>query len=459
MGCGVPSRRSARIQPLRSDADQKYVSSATARPQPAPRHGRIGHGTLRSVIRSWADAGRSWPLLGAVLGSRLLVWASAMGALAIFGVRGIAEQPPSTIPFSSHTANFILAPALRYDSAWYLAIAHSGYFSPQASAFFPLYPLLLRAGGTVVGSDQIAGLVISLVATVISLRLLYALAELELGRSTARTSVLLTAFFPSALFLSAVYTESLFLALSIGAFLAARHERWMWAGILAGLASATRSTGVLLLLPLGLLYLYGPRDPRVPRLSRPRWLPKFRVERSIGWLTLVPAGLVAFISYMAIAHGTPLAPFRAEHQWAREFAGPFGAVFTELLTLPAALGHILNGTQAPLGAQNPLGWQTYQVIDIPFLAFALSGLWMCWRKLPAAYFAYALVALAQALSYPVAQEPLKSLSRYLLVIFPLFIAWGAFLAERPVSRRMMLASCGLGLAAFSALWGIWAWVA
>jgi Dolichyl-phosphate-mannose-protein mannosyltransferase len=393
------------------------------------------------------------------ISSRLLVWAAAVGALALFGVRGLSQAPSWSTPFSSQAANFVVAPALRWDSGWYLSIAHGGYFSASATAFFPLYPLLLKAGGVALGSDQVAGLVISLAATIVSLYLLYVLAELELGRQTARTSVLLLAFFPTALFLSAVYTEALFLALSLGVFLAARRERWMWAAVLAGFASATRSTGILLVLPLAWLYLYGPRSGGVAVPSPRRWMPRFRLERSAAWLALAPAGLIAYMTYLGIAHGAPLAPFQAEQYWAREFAGPFGAVFAALLTLPASLAHIWNGTQYPLGPQSPFGWQTYQLIDLPFLAFALAGLWLCWRKLPTAYLAYAALALAEALSYPVSEEPLKSFSRYLLVIFPLFIAWGAYLAERPLSRRVMLATCGLGLAGFSALWGIWAWVA
>lgn len=88
-----------------------------------------------------------------------------------------------------------------------------------------------------------------------------------------------------------------------------------------------------------------------------------------------------------------------------------------------------------------------------------QSLWQCRARLPMAYFAYSLAALTQALSYPVAQDPMKSLSRYLLVIFPLFMAWGAYLGERDHSRRMMLGACGLGLVAFSGLWGTWAWIA
>ena len=57
---------------------------------------------------------------------------------------------------------------------------------------------------------------------------------------------MLTAFAPMAFFFSAVYSESLYLALSVGLFLCARNGRWMWVGVLGALAGATRSTGLVL---------------------------------------------------------------------------------------------------------------------------------------------------------------------------------------------------------------------
>ena len=69
-------------------------------------------------------------------------------------------------------------------------------------------------------------------------------------------------------FFSAVYTESLFLALSAGCFYLARRERWVWAGVLGGLAAATRSIGVLLVVPLAVLYLQElTRSPGQPGLA------------------------------------------------------------------------------------------------------------------------------------------------------------------------------------------------
>ena len=81
-----------------------------------------------------------------------------------------------------------------------------------------------------IGSDLIAGVLVSLVAFWVALILLHRLVSLELDRTLARVTVMLVAFCPMAYFFSAVYSESLFLALSVGCILQARMGRWAWAG-------------------------------------------------------------------------------------------------------------------------------------------------------------------------------------------------------------------------------------
>ena len=439
--------------------------------------------SLWAALRARADArsadGEAMAFAVAMLlASRLIVWVAGMWAIVLFGINPAISAAMDfahvTTPFGSHAANLLFAPTARWDSVWYLEIAHAGYVTRQATAFFPLLPLLLRGGGALVGSTVAAGAAISLIAMTIAGALLYRLARLELGVRAASTTVALLAVFPTSLFFSAVYTESLFLALTVGAVYAARREHWLVAGLLGALASATRNAGILLLVPLVLMYLYGPRDGGVAvRRPPPHWLtragragaavwPRFGLRSNRGvpivWLLLVPAGLVAYCAYLAIKFGVPLAAFDAEHFWGRSFAGPFDGALRAVLRAPTALGHVLGGTQRPFGLGSPLGWDANQLIDLPFLVFAVSGLWLCWRRLPFAYFAYALILCFQALSYPVPVEPVQSFSRYLLVIFPIFMGWGAWLSSRPVARRVVFTGFTLGLVAFSALWTITVWV-
>ena len=387
----------------------------------------------------------------ALLVSRAIGWGAGLLALALFGkktsVLASMDARHLTEPFGNATANLLFAPAARWDSVWYLTIAHAGYSTRASSAFFPLYPLLIRGGATLFGSALLVGTLISMIATGVALHLLYRLARLDLAPAQARATVMLVAFFPAALFLSAVYTEALFLMLSVGAIYAARVERWAWAGVLGGLAAATRSGGVLLLVALAWLYLYG------------RGRPRRALGRSAAWLALVPAGLLAYMGYLALAHHAPLAPFQAEAVWGRHFAGPFGGLVKALVAAPTDLRLGVTGHAVVVGGAAPISWPTHNLIDLVFVAFAAGGLAVSWRRLPAAYLLYALALLAQALSYPTIAEPLQSFPRYVLVIFPVFMGWGAWLGERPRPYRRALIASAMLLAGFSALWTTWAWIA
>src|SRR3954463_10954016 len=154
-------------------------------------------------------------------------------------------------------ADPVLAPLARWDSVWYLTIADSGYGGSTArAAFFPLYPALVRAVGTLFGGSHaallVAAFLISLAAFVAALALLYRLTERELGRRPARPTLLLLAVFPAAVYFGAPYSESLFLLLAVGAFYAARTDRWASAGGGAALAPAPRPAGVRRRVPPGL---------------------------------------------------------------------------------------------------------------------------------------------------------------------------------------------------------------
>src|SRR3954467_2623401 len=126
---------------------------------------------------------------------------------------------------------------------------------------------------------------LSLVAFAAALVRFDRLTVLETGDAlVARRAVWLLALFPASLFFSAVYTEALFLLLSVGSFYAARQGRWAWAGVLGGAAAMTRNVGVMLLVPLALLYLNGPREDRPGERGR------FPVRAHVAWLALAPLG-------------------------------------------------------------------------------------------------------------------------------------------------------------------------
>src|SRR4051812_24586903 len=193
--------------------------------------------------------------------SRAIVWAAGMAAVLIFGWASetSARLDPlyTTLPYTDSFANLLIAPAARFDAAWYLAIANHGYEVGGRAAFFPLFPGLVRVGGELTGSPLLAGILISSGCGLGGLYLLHRLVTLDFGVERARTVVWLAAWFPGALVIPPVSSGSLFRRVSSGAFSAARLGRWPLAGILGAAAAATRSGGVVVIIPLLILYLYG----------------------------------------------------------------------------------------------------------------------------------------------------------------------------------------------------------
>ena len=114
------------------------------------------------------------------------------------------------------------------------------------------------------GLDLIVGIAISCACAIGALYFLHRLVTLEFDAGVARNTVWIVAWLPTAMALSAVYSEALFLVLAVGSFYAGRQGRWVLAGLLGGLAAASRNGGILLLLPLLIFYLYGPRSDREP---------------------------------------------------------------------------------------------------------------------------------------------------------------------------------------------------
>ena len=382
--------------------------------------------------------------LGALLWSRAVVWIAGLAGVAAFGLDpGRQRFDPSglTTPFGP-VGDALIAPAARWDAVWFLAIADGGYDGARP-AFFPLYPGLAGLAGLVVRSDAVAALLVSGAAALAALVLVHRLAALELGERYARPAVLVVAFFPTSLFLSAMYSESLFLALSLGAFLAARREAWLMAGVAGALAAATRSIGIALVLPLALLWWEGRRG------------------RDGAWIALVPLGLAGYCGFLAATGEDPLAPFEAQEVWMRAFAGPFAGAWDGTAAAFDGARQLLHGSREPVYFE-AAGGDPFEVArrtlgDFGFLLFAAVATVGALRRLPPAYGAWAIVALAAPLSYPVEAQPLMSLGRFVLVLFPLQLWLAAVLVDRGATDRWLGLSGGL-LGLLSAQFAAWEFV-
>ncbi|MFB9965454.1 mannosyltransferase family protein [Sinosporangium siamense] len=211
-----------------------------------------------------------------------------------------------------------------WDAELFITIARFGYDGepgrppdPGLPAFFPGMPLMLRLVSSVVPDWSLSGLLISLVAGAVAMVALARLAESEGPPGAGWRSVFALLVCPTAVFLFAGYSEALFLAFAVPAWLAARQRRWMWAGLLGAGASCVRITGLFLALALIVEFCTGGR-------AHPD-----RPVRQAAWLAVPFVPLVAYSVYQYTRTGDWLAWNRAQEAgWGRHLVWPWESFLT-----------------------------------------------------------------------------------------------------------------------------------
>jgi Mannosyltransferase (PIG-V) len=355
-------------------------------------------------------------------------------------------------------------PWAHWDGVWYIRIASHGYRPfADSQAFFPLYPLLTRAVGRLLGDNyELGGILVSLCCFIAMCALLYKLVEREFGPRPGFFAIVYLCVFPTSLFLQAVYTESLFLLLAVACFFFARRGTWPLAG-LAGLgAAATHVSGVVLVLPMALLYL---------RERGWRWS---AVGPSAASLLLVPLGLLFWMVYLKRAFGDALLFRHAQTHWGRRFALPWQAIYRGVVAtyddvqgrpyepLVAHRGDpFADKTQAYYAAHPALSDALLlgNVSSLVALAVAVIAVALGARRLPLAYTAFSVAILALPLFGPPLLKPMMSFPRFALEAFPIFIVFALVTDRRPLLRTALLVLSGAGLAYFTIRFaGFW-WVA
>jgi hypothetical protein len=320
----------------------------------------------------------------------------------------------------------------RWDAVHYMNLAEHGY-QPTGEArfliiFYPLFPWLTRLVAIVFGSYIFSGLVVAGIASIAAGLLLQKLIRLDYENQFAERAVWFMFIFPTSYALHVPYTESLLLALALGSFLAARTDRWLLAGVLGALAAMSRINGLVLIPALA---VEAAHQYWRTRRWRWKWL----------WIGLIGLGVLAYLLLNYHVTGNPFMfmTYRREH-WYQVLSWPWVGVRGKILEAlhPSASGE---------------SWVIVTVHEILFIALGLGAtIWACIRLRPS----YAAWMVGNWLLFT-STTFLIGVSRFTLVMFPLFILFSGLSARRVWYAALTVASL-LYLALFTGLYVEGHWV-
>jgi hypothetical protein len=320
-----------------------------------------------------------------------------------------------------------------WDSGWYFDIASRGYYfnadGQSSVAFFPLYPMLMRAAAWPFGgTDQAiwaAGIVVSCVASALALVVVHALTEKMVGdRESARRAVLYMAVFPFSFFFTRVYAESVMLLASVLAISRAYDGRWWQAGVFGGLTAIARPNGILIALPLGLMALAG--RPSMAQLA----------TRAAALLP-VPGALAGYCAYVYSLSGDPLGWLNAQAHWGYSLGHPPWQQLLQLIARLFDYGLYDYFFLSPLAP-----FRLFHGAAAMIFLILLPGIF---KRLGFALGAYVLASLL----VPLSGNALEGVGRYAAVLFPAFMLLGSI--RSPRAHEAILIAASLFLAFFVCL--------
>jgi Gpi18-like mannosyltransferase len=310
----------------------------------------------------------------------------------------------------------------RFDTNWYLKIATAGYSNDGSTVYFPLYPFLIKLLSYLM-DPLLAGILISNLALIGVLGMLYRLTARIADHSTARRTVIYLLVFPTAFFLFSAYTESLFMFFVLASLEAACQGKWNGSVVWSFLAALTRLQGVLIVIPLAFLLWRELKETSLRHM----------VLRG-AVLTVVP---LATISFMVFTDLSLISTYQGKLQ--ARFVWPWENIGAAFSLLKDGNGSLID------------------ILNLAF-TFGLIGITIfIWKKLPFEYFLYSLLMFVAPLFRMTISQPLVSMGRYALVVFPIFIVLGLWGRNQWVNRAILYTSILLQMY-LSAQFILWGWV-
>jgi hypothetical protein len=358
------------------------------------------------------------------------LWAVLVLRLVPADTAPAPERPYFGItPLNQGLPGLLLGPWQRFDTLHYVALAMDGYQTSSSHTVFPpLYPLLIRIIGDLLGGQYLlAALLISNLCAIGYLALLFLLAEQEVGLAAARQAQVYALVYPWAFILLAGYSESLFLFLAGLAFWLALRGRGWAAGLCGALAALTRLQGGALALPLLLL--------AVQRRRFRLWPPRL----DLAWPLLPVLASAGFLVGRAWAGIEPLAVTQATY-WHQVSAAPWTGITVNLQSMLS-------------GAAHPTDY-----LDFAAAWFAIVLTVIAWRRLRPAYALYMTVVLLFSISHLRTPHPMSSVGRYVMELFPGFFLLGRWGKRSTWLNRLIVYPSALLSLWLSGQFVLWGWV-
>ncbi|HEV3498187.1 MAG TPA: hypothetical protein VHA34_17755, partial [Actinomycetes bacterium] len=370
-----------------------------------------------------AQPPRVWHAMAAFLGVAAVLYV-VMGAVSprLPQATGPRLAPPFTGPSW-------LAGWAQWDSGWYHRIATEGYSYVEGRqstvAFFPAYPLVVRAARVVVDDAYVAGIAVTFLAGKAVAALLWTWLRSRVLPAAAWTGLLAFLLFPYAFYLyGVVYADALFIAALLGAFLLLEEDRPVLAGLAGAVATAARPVGVVLVVALV-----------VRAVERRGGWRQARPRPADAGVLLALAGLGAWCLYLWSRFDDPFAFATAQAAWDQGAAPETWLKFQFFRDVT--------------DIRSPGAWVLFMAH--PVLTVAAACLVpRVFRRFGVGYGVYASLLIGvSALS----TKNFFGMARYLLAAFPCFAVLGEALVERPGVRRMALPASGMALVALTAIFG------
>lgn len=284
---------------------------------------------------------------------------------------------------------------IQWDSPHYLDIARDGYVTTGTESlwivFYPLYPLLIKIFGTLFQNLEITSVILSILFSFAASIALFELTLLDFSKKVALKAVWFLSIFPTAYFMQSAYTESLFLFLTILSIYLFRMEKFISSGIAAAFSSATRVNGIF----LGPLFVI----EIIENLKRKKWY------RAFFALLLSPIGLFTYLSINVYLYNDPFYFTKPlESNWYKKFAPPWEGLYGMYQTFPPVTDYLYPAYF--LEAASLIG--AFLISIFVYFKVRKSYAFYMWFNL------FLFVSTSFIVSTP----------RYVLSLFPIFIAFG-----------------------------------